>query len=324
MIDSATRSAFEAEVESGRIALDPPCRAAAALMAHVAFVDPRAVPPVYDALAHAFLDHADPADTLAAAPELAFVAGGPAAARALPPALWDAFWAIAGTMPAGPVDPLAFTSAVVALGAHYDAEMLARTEAALLDWPCVHDLLREPEVRMRTDDLRGRPAPSLGAALLEMLESQGYDLEVIDADTVVLDGPFPAQNRTNRRILQLHDIWHLVAGYGFTGAGEVAISGFQLAQFGQNYSARFLATVATLLAFHAPAIAPLMLRVMLEGWRHGRATPPLIQLPWHQLIERSIPALRAELGVVPFASPTARMFEEMEAAQKAAGAPVPA
>ena len=83
-----------------------------------------------------------------------------------------------------------------------------------------------------------------------MLNSNGYDIEVIDADNVVLPGDYPAQNRTNRRILQLHDIWHLVGGYGFTGAGEVAISGFQMAQFGQNYSTRFLATVATKVGNH--------------------------------------------------------------------------
>ena len=64
--------------------------------------------------------------------------------------------------------------------------------------------------------------------------------EVINPDDVVSCCPrsFAAQNRTNRRILQLHDVWHLFAGFGFTAQGEVAISGFQLAQFGQNYSTR--------------------------------------------------------------------------------------
>lgn len=318
MATAAERSAFEEAVETGRIApgAEPWC--AAALMAHAAFVDPRAVPAVFDTLARAILDSPPAARAEVLASGLPFLAEGSPAARPLPRALWEAFWAIAGAMPAGPVDPLAFTASVVALGTHYDADMLARTEAALLDWPCVPELLAAPEVRMRTADLAGRPPESLGSRLLAMLEAQGYDLEVIDADTVVLPGPYPAQNRTNRRILQLHDIWHLVAGYGFTGAGEVAISGFQLAQFGQNYSTRFLATVATLLAFHAPPVAEPMLRIMLEGWRHGRETPALLALPWHALLDEEIPALRTQLGVRPFESPTARLFEEMEAQQKAA------
>ncbi|WP_448581237.1 Coq4 family protein [Thermaurantiacus sp.] len=318
MSGEEVRALFEAEVESGRINLHAGFeRAAAALMAHTAFVDPRAVPAVFDALARA-LDVPPDARAEALAADLGFLATGSPAERTLPRPLWDAFWAIAAVMPQGPVDPLAFTASVVALGTHYDSDMLARSEAALFDWPCVVELLREPEVRMKTADLAGRAADSLGTALLTMLEAQGYDLEVIDADTVVLPGPYPAQNRTNRRILQLHDIWHLVAGYGFTGAGEVAISGFQLAQFGQNYSARFLATVATLLAFHAPPLAEPMLHVMLDGWRHGRATPPLIHTPWHRLLDQPIPAIRAELGIRPFESATTAMFEDLERAQKAA------
>tara|TARA_R110000787_G_scaffold67411_2_gene151079 strand:+ start:78936 stop:79349 length:414 start_codon:yes stop_codon:yes gene_type:complete len=117
-----------------------------------------------------------------------------------------------------------------------------------------------------------------------MLNSNGYDIEVIDADNVVLPGDYPAQNRTNRRILQLHDIWHLVGGYGFTGAGEVAISGFQMAQFGQNYSTRFLATVATKVGNHTPAVMDMLLSVTFDGWRHGRATSELIAEPWHERI----------------------------------------
>ncbi len=321
MIEADVRRTFEAEVESGRVDLSLGLeRAAAALMAHAAFVDPRAVPAVFDNLARAFLDEAPAARAPALRAGLPLLTQGSPAARALPRPLWEAFWAIAGVMPQGPVDPLAFTTSVVALGIHYDTELLDRCEAALLDWPCVQRLLAEEEVRMKTADLAGRPPDSLGSELLRMLEAKGYDLEVIDADTVVLPGPYPAQNRTNRRILQLHDVWHLVAGYGFTGAGEVAISGFQLAQFGQNYSARFLATVATLLAFHAPPVAEPMLRVMLDGWRHGRETPPLIQQPWHRLLDRPIDALRAELGIRPFESAAASMFEAMERAQKAAAA----
>ena len=50
---------------------------------------------------------------------------------------------------------------------------------------------------------------SLGTNLLDMLASKGYDLEVINPDDVMLPPVFAAQNRTNRRILQLHDVWHL-------------------------------------------------------------------------------------------------------------------
>lgn len=328
-IDPARQQAFVAAVEHGDpAAAGSPALGLAALMAHAAFVDPESQMSIFDAIAAALQATPDAAGRLAqviaALPPASFT-------RTLPPPLWDAFWAIAGGDPASAGgdpdsargdpdsaggdpdsaggDALALTLAVVALGHHYDAEMLARCEAAHLQYDCVRALIATPEVRMQTSDLEGYPADSLGSNLLAMLRAQGYDLEVIDADTVVLAGDYPAQNRTNRRILQLHDVWHLVAGYGFTGPGEVGISGFQMAQFGQNYSARFLATVATTIALRMPPLFDLYMGAAFDGWRHGRTTPPLITVPWHTRLGESIPAIRADIGIGVFDSPVARMME---------------
>ncbi|QMW22123.1 Coq4 family protein [Sandaracinobacteroides saxicola] len=303
---------FETAVESGVVPAGTPFGlTAAALMAHAAFVDPEQSTAIFDALA-AVMPLPEPERLAALA--LPPLTNG----RALPRALWQGFWDIAGAPPAGNVDPLAFTVAVVALGNHYDTELIDRCERALLHHDNVRALIATPETRMKTSDLEGWPVDSLGTDLLTMLRAQGYDLEVIDADTVVLPGDYPAQNRTNRRILQLHDVWHLVAGYGFTGAGEVAISGFQMAQFGQNYSTRFLATVATLAALHLGPIAELLLQVSFDGWRHGRATPDLLTIPWHARLGEPIAALRDQIGITPFSSPTASMMDMMEAQAKAA------
>lgn len=135
---------------------------------------------------------------------------------------------------------------------------------------------------------------------------------------MLLEGNYPAQNRTNRRILQLHDVWHLVGGYDFTPAGEVAISGFQLAQFGQNYSTRFLATVASQSAVHTPDYMPLLLDVMFDGWRHGRAAKQLMDAPWHQLIADPISQIRKDYGLDPIASEAVDPIEALTAAITAA------
>lgn len=321
MVDAATRASFERQDFEGWAMTGVPDTAdwplaAGAWLTHAAFVQPERQVAIIDALADAM---AAPIDArigrvvAALAPTLDD--GLPAAT--VPTPLWDGFWAIAGAPPDAVIDPVAFTLRVVALGQLYDDALIARCEAALLRHACVPALLALPERRLRTADLECYPDGSLGAALLTMLRAQGYDLEVIDADSVVLPG-WPAQNRTNRAILQLHDVWHLLAGYGFTGAGEVAISGFQLAQFGQNYSTRFLAATVTLAALSLPPLADMLLGVALDGWRHGRATPDLMARPWPELLGRDIATLRNELGVTPFASETARMMEGMEAAAKAA------
>lgn len=310
------RARFVRAVEQGRTPDDAgPALLSAMLMAHAAFAEPERQIGIFDALADAWLDLPPDARVDHLRRTLPFLSDDGATGRALPRALWDSFWAIAGAPPAGTVDPLAFTTSVVMIGMHYDAELIDRCERALLQFDCVRALVDTPEVRMKTSDLAGWPEDSLGTDLKRMLDSHGYDLEVIDADSVVLPGPWPAQNRTNRRILQLHDVWHLTAGYGFTGAGEVAISGFQLGQFGQNYSARFLATVATLLAVHMPAMADPMLTLMLQGWRHGRETPDLLTVPWHAHLGTPIAELRRTLGISPFESGIARMLEAAEHAK---------
>ncbi len=52
---------------------------------------------------------------------------------------------------------------------------------------------------------------------------------MLDRDAPSLrDLPAPL-NYLNARILQVHDLWHLVGGYQTTGLHEIAISAFHLA-----------------------------------------------------------------------------------------------
>ena len=312
MIDMSLRKEFEQWVETARPPLaDEPALGLAALMTTAAFVDLVAQVPIFDAISDATSASGDPterATRIAAA--LPWVAEGKPRV-ALPRPLWDGFWDIIGRPPSPGDGELDLTLAVVALGNHYDQRMIDACEAALLEFESVHDLIAQPEVRLTTADLERHSTDSLAHDLLSMLTANGYDIEVIDADTVVLPGDYPAQNRTNRRILQLHAIWHLVGGYGFTPAGEVAISGFQMAQFGQNYSTRFLATVATKAAFDMPALMDMLLSVTFDGWRHGRATKELIAVPWHQRIADPIDRVRTDLGIRPLDSAAVRMMDAL-------------
>jgi ubiquinone biosynthesis protein Coq4 len=310
MIDMPMRNAFEKWVETAQPPLtEEPLLGLAALMTTAAFVDPVAQVPIFDAIAAATAassDNADRAARITAA--LPWITeGNPRIA--VPRALWDDFWTIASKPPSPSAGELDLTLAVVALGHHYDQRMIDACEDALLEFDGVRDLIAQPEIRLTTADLERHATDSLAKDLLTMLNANGYDIEVIDADTVVLPGDYPAQNRTNRRILQLHDIWHLIGGYGFTPAGEVAISGFQMAQFGQNYSTRFLATVATTAAIHSPMLTDMLLTVMFDGWRHGRATRELIAVPWHQRIADPISRIRTDLGIRPLDSDAVRMME---------------
>jgi ubiquinone biosynthesis protein Coq4 len=285
-------------------------------MAHAAFVQPERQIAIFDAIANAWLD-IDNAAVRAESLERQLpwlMHDQPLETWTTPKGVWDAFWGVVDAEPSAPSDSppkdqaLDFTGRVVAIGFHYDAELLMRCERAHYLHEDVRKLLLQPEVRMTTNDLRNWPKDSLGTSLLEMLTSKGYDLEVINPDDVMLPPVFVAQNRTNRRILQLHDVWHLFAGFGFTAQGEVAISGFQLAQFGQNYSTRFLAATTAMMCLRSVISVDQYIALIAEGWRHGRSAPPLMSVEWHKHLGRSIEELRTELKVAPFKSRTPELL----------------
>ncbi len=314
---SKFREDFESGCRSGVPPLEaPPPLAAAVLMAHAAFVQPERQIGIFDAIARAWLDLEQDSDRIASLRQQLAWLNAPAAVEEwqTPRAVWDAFWSVVDAEPAAPTSAAAkdnaldFTGRVVLIGVHYDAELLMRCERAHYLHEDVKKLLAQPEVRMTTDDLRHWPKDSLGTNLLDMLTSKGYDLEVINPDDVMLPPAFAAQNRTNRRILQLHDVWHLVGGFGFTAQGEVAISGFQLAQFGQNYSTRFLAATTTMMCLRPVVDIDQFISLISEGWRHGRRAPPLMSVEWHKLLGRSIADLRAEMRVAPFRSRTPELL----------------
>jgi ubiquinone biosynthesis protein Coq4 len=304
------REDFEFWSKTGVPPLESPPLAAAVLMSHAAFVQPERQIAIFDAIADAWLDiESEPERIAALKQQLPWLSqGAPLESWTTPRGVWDAFWGVVDADPTAPSQPapkdqaLDFTGRVVAIGFHYDAELLMRCERAHYLHEDVRTLLDQPEVRMTTNDLRNWPKDSLGTSLLDMLTSKGYDLEVINPDDVMLPPVFAAQNRTNRRILQLHDVLHLFAGFGFTAQGEVAISGFQLAQFGQNYSTRFLAAT-TAMTYLRPLISiDHYIALISEGWRHGRRAPPLMSVEWHKLLGRSIEDLRAKMQVAPFRS----------------------
>ena len=142
----------------------------------------------------------------------------------------------------------------------------------------------------------------------------GFDLEVLDRDSLGLQELPPPLDYCNVRILQCHDIWHLVAGHATSGLHEVSVSGFQMAQFGHQYSSMFLGMLLTKVAFtQPPEVTGFTLDTILTGYRHGRETPPLLAVEWETLWALPIPEIRDRLGVTPYDSPyPAWMLEELQ------------
>jgi ubiquinone biosynthesis protein Coq4 len=295
----------------------------AILFARVGFIDPEATLPVHDRLAEGWLRGKAASSFLAVdwlemwerpiddvRAELDLPLPWPRDAHAdayalsllgkpgrLPAGLNELFWEMVGDQ----VDPATITPRIALFGSTYDALLKDACARAILRHPGQAEIARQPwPPRIRIEGLAGHPRGTLGYELYHLIVDNGYDPEVLDPETVT--GFHPGLDGTNRRILQQHELWHLVAGYSTSPLHETAISSFQLAQFGHNYSAIFLATVMTLLVLNTPPFADPIMQVMSEGWRHGRRTRPMMSLDWPQLWSKSIAEIRAEYAIEPFAS----------------------
>ena len=166
---------------------------------------------------------------------------------------WEAYWKVVEGPPEG-YDALTVTVAVAALGSavHPDYELIAESNAHNHPGAAIAVTSEIPGFT-DIESMASCPKDSLGLLLHKMLVENGYDPEVLDREAIELSAKPHALHYLNARILQMHDVWHLVAGYTTHSSNEIAISAFQLAQFGHNYSGMFLGFGMALSATSAEA-----------------------------------------------------------------------
>jgi len=278
----------------------------AALWLHAAAAAPERVIGVYDATAEGWLG-APVGGPSVRLPELS--------PEPISPAFWEGLWSLLEEAPAK-LDAPNVTSRTAALTGMVSPNMQARVARAALAYPGVQAAAALGMPRRFTLEALARcPAGSLGAAFHSLIVDNGFGLEVLDRESLGLDKLPPPLGYLNARILQCHDLWHIVGGYETTALHEVAISAFQLGQFGHHYSSMFLGMVLTRVAFERPEGGPLMLDTILSAWAHGRRTPPLLGVDWPAVWDRPTAEVRAKLSVQPYASPwPADLFEQLSAA----------
>ena len=273
-----------------------------ALFARAGFVEPALILDTYDAAAAGWANQPFEPTSLT---------GGSGQAAA---SLWAPFWEFLDDDT--PMDAGAFTMRTAQLGDHVDQGFAERAGEASLAYPGVRDAARQgwPE-KFQLADLAVCPAESLGADFHRLIVDNGFDLEVLDRDALGLAKLRPPLDYLNARILQCHDLWHIIAGYQTTALHEVAISAFQLSQFGHNYSAQFLAFITARAALKRPESVPLLLEIIFTAWRHGRSSPQLIGVAWPELWRQPVATIRDQLGIDAYVSPfPADLVEQLQAA----------
>ena len=95
------------------------------------------------------------------------------------------------------------------------------------------------------------------------------------------------------RLRDMHDLWHVVTGYGRDLLGEGALLAFSFAQT-SNPGVGFIVAVAVLKAGDAGAR-----RVLFAAWRRGRRARWLPGEDWEALLGQPLDAVRRELRLGP-------------------------
>lgn len=149
------------------------------------------------------------------------------------------------------------------------------------------------------DRLRAMPPGSLGRTIgewfaREQIGAQGLAQAAVTARSQlgVADPNGDDERVFMTRLLNMHDIFHVLAGYDRDLRGEAAVLAFTLPQT-RNPGIGYL--VARIL--WGAGLRSDMGRLVRQGFRRGRRSAWLVDQDWEALLERPLAEVRRELGV---------------------------
>jgi len=146
------------------------------------------------------------------------------------------------------------------------------------------------------------PVGSLGRSYLEFMEAGKLTANGLVAAEAMAQQRYatPESDRDRQffgdRIRDMHDLWHVLTGYGMDDAGEAANLAFTQAQIPTRGIA--------LIVLAAAAIGPKDVRLtwqryLLQAWRRGRRAKLLTVVPYERLLALPLDEVRAMLDIEP-------------------------
>jgi ubiquinone biosynthesis protein COQ4 len=148
--------------------------------------------------------------------------------------------------------------------------------------------------------LRAMPDGSFGrayAAFMDMaqLTADGLvEADLASEQAMGVDYRDPDRRWFSERLRDMHDLWHVLSGYGRDEAGEVANLAFSQAQMRFRGIALIL-IAAALIEPHGGRFA--WPRYLVNAWRRGTRTTPLVLACYEDLLERPLDEVRRTLGI---------------------------
>jgi len=146
--------------------------------------------------------------------------------------------------------------------------------------------------------LHALPPGSLGRAYADFMGREQISAEGLAQASLALGPPDPLippeRQLFGARLRDMHDLWHVVTGYGRDLLGEAQLLAFTYAQT-RTRGIGFIVATAWWKARRAPEFR----RMLRAAYRRGRRAAWLPAADWETLLERPLDAVRAELRVGP-------------------------
>ena len=146
------------------------------------------------------------------------------------------------------------------------------------------------------------PAGSFGRAYAAFIASADLSPEGLVAAEATAEArnPRPPVDADREffanRMRDMHDLWHVLTGYGMDEAGEAALLAFNLGQVPNLGMALIVAASAVI---GPKDLASLLSAVLLQAWRRGQQTPMLSVAPYERLLSRPLDEVRLLLNIQP-------------------------
>jgi ubiquinone biosynthesis protein COQ4 len=144
------------------------------------------------------------------------------------------------------------------------------------------------------------PEGSFGRAYLDFVRARGFE------PAGLLEARANAETRRSKvdpirewffdRTNLMHDLWHVVTGYGTDEAGESALLAFTLAQIPTRGMAVLVVAAAVVGDKDLRLSWP---RYLHRAWLRGRRAALLTTVPWEDLLPRPLEEVRLRLRIEP-------------------------
>ena len=185
---------------------------------------------------------------------------------------------------------------VDALSGNAGARIFRRFQSTLTGTRILEERRDLLQTLCQREALAALPPGSLGRSYLDFVTK-----EQITADGLVAASQEAREQvealgedyrRTMERLRDMHDLWHVVAGYGRDLVGEASLLAFTFAQT-WNPGVGFIVAVAYLRLGDAPGARELL----REAFRRGQRAAWLPGEDWEALLARPLEEVRARLGL---------------------------